>query len=48
MIGESALALARDTDRLPDAAGVLTPATALGSVLADRLRAAGQRYDVGV
>jgi short subunit dehydrogenase-like uncharacterized protein len=47
MIGESALALARDTDRLPDAAGVLTPATALGGVLADRLRAAGQRYDVG-
>ncbi len=47
MIGESALALARDTDRLPDIAGVLTPATAVGGVLADRLRLAGQRYEVG-
>ena len=39
MLGESALALARDG--LPDASGVLTPATALGSALVDRLRAAG-------
>ncbi|HEU5266994.1 MAG TPA: saccharopine dehydrogenase NADP-binding domain-containing protein [Jatrophihabitans sp.] len=46
MLGESALALAGDVDELPAAAGVLTPATALGSVLAGRLRAAGQRYDV--
>ena len=46
MLGESALALALDGDRLPDAAGVLTPATAMGTVLADRLRAAGHRYDV--
>jgi short subunit dehydrogenase-like uncharacterized protein len=46
MLGETALALARDQDRLPDAAGVLTPATGLGTVLADRLRAAGHRYDV--
>ena len=46
MLGESALALACDTDRLPDMTGVLTPATALGQVLAHRLRAAGQRYDV--
>ncbi|MGE5763897.1 MAG: saccharopine dehydrogenase family protein [Mycobacterium leprae] len=41
MLGESALALALDRDRLPSAAGVLTPATALGTVLVDRLRAAG-------
>ncbi|MCE1180252.1 MAG: saccharopine dehydrogenase NADP-binding domain-containing protein [Micrococcales bacterium] len=41
MIGESALALAFDEDRLPDAAGVLTPATGIGTVLADRLREAG-------
>ena len=41
MLGESALCLALDTDRLPDRAGVLTPATAMGTVLADRLRAAG-------
>jgi short subunit dehydrogenase-like uncharacterized protein len=39
MFGQSALALACDTDRLPDAAGALTPATGLGRVLADRLRA---------
>lgn len=37
MFGESALALAFDEDRLPDAAGVLTPATALGQVLVARL-----------
>ncbi|HEY7075269.1 MAG TPA: saccharopine dehydrogenase NADP-binding domain-containing protein [Solirubrobacteraceae bacterium] len=41
MLGESALCLARDRDRLPDRAGVLTPATALGEPLADRLRANG-------
>jgi short subunit dehydrogenase-like uncharacterized protein len=41
MLGESALALARDSDRLPPASGVLTPATALGQVLVERLRAAG-------
>jgi short subunit dehydrogenase-like uncharacterized protein len=46
MLGESALCLALDGDRLPDGAGVLTPATAMGSVLADRLRAAGQTFDV--
>ncbi|MCW2665145.1 MAG: putative saccharopine dehydrogenase/reductase [Frankiales bacterium] len=41
MQGESALCLALDRDRLPDRAGVLTPATAMGSALADRLSAAG-------
>ena len=46
MLGESALCLALDGDRLPDRAGVLTPATAMGSVLAGRLRAAGQTFDV--
>ncbi|MFP5023245.1 saccharopine dehydrogenase family protein [Pseudonocardia phyllosphaerae] len=46
MLGESALALALDTGRLPDRAGVLTPATALGDVLVDRLRAAGHTYAV--
>jgi short subunit dehydrogenase-like uncharacterized protein len=39
MLGESALGLA--LDELPERAGVLTPMTALGSVLADRLRAQG-------
>ncbi len=38
MLGEAALALALDGDRLPAAAGVLTPATALGDALVDRLR----------
>jgi short subunit dehydrogenase-like uncharacterized protein len=41
MLGESALCLALDRERLPARAGVLTPATALGAPLADRLRAAG-------
>ena len=46
MLGQSALCLALDGDRLPERAGVLTPATAMGSVLADRLRAAGQTFVV--
>jgi short subunit dehydrogenase-like uncharacterized protein len=46
MLGESALALAVDRDRLPDRAGVLTPATAMGDVLVDRLRAAGMTLHV--
>ena len=41
MLGQSALALALDADRLPDRAGSLTPATGLGDVLVDRLCAAG-------
>jgi short subunit dehydrogenase-like uncharacterized protein len=41
MQGESALCLVLDRDRLPERAGVLTPATAMGSALADRLRAQG-------
>jgi short subunit dehydrogenase-like uncharacterized protein len=41
MLGESALCLALDHD-LPEASGVLTPATAMGVALAERLRAAGQ------
>ena len=46
MQGESALCLALDRDRLPERAGVLTPATAMGSALADRLRAQG--FDISV
>jgi short subunit dehydrogenase-like uncharacterized protein len=42
MLGESALALAFDRDRLPPSeGGVLTPATAMGDALVDRLRGAG-------
>ena len=46
MLGESALALATDADRLPDRSGVLTPATAIGEALTDRLRQAGHTYRV--
>jgi short subunit dehydrogenase-like uncharacterized protein len=45
MFGESALCLAFDGDRLPARAGVLTPATAMGLPLADRLRARGFTLD---
>ena len=45
MLGESALCLALDRDHLPGRSGVLTPATAMGATLADRLRAAGQAYE---
>jgi short subunit dehydrogenase-like uncharacterized protein len=41
MLGQSALCLALDRDQLPDRAGVLTPATAMGAALAGRLRSAG-------
>jgi short subunit dehydrogenase-like uncharacterized protein len=47
MLGESALCLALDGERLPERAGVLTPATAMGHVLVERLRAAGQTYEAG-
>jgi short subunit dehydrogenase-like uncharacterized protein len=48
MLGEAAMCLARDGDRLPKepGPGVLTPATAMGMPLVDRLRAAGMRLDV--
>ncbi|HEU5242671.1 MAG TPA: saccharopine dehydrogenase NADP-binding domain-containing protein [Ornithinibacter sp.] len=39
MFGQAALALVEDRDRLPDATGVLTPATAIGAPLVERLRA---------
>jgi short subunit dehydrogenase-like uncharacterized protein len=41
LIGESGLCLALDGDKLPDRAGILTPATAMGMPLVERLRAAG-------
>ncbi|MFC5140268.1 saccharopine dehydrogenase family protein [Actinomycetospora rhizophila] len=46
MFGESALCLALDGDRLPERAGSLTPATAMGPALIERLRTAGHVYDV--
>lgn len=47
MLGEAALALALDGDRLPDRAGSLTPATGIGDALVARLRAAGHTYTAG-
>jgi short subunit dehydrogenase-like uncharacterized protein len=46
MLGQSALSLALDD--LPERAGSLTPATAMGRALIDRLRVAGHTYDVAV
>jgi short subunit dehydrogenase-like uncharacterized protein len=46
MFGEAALSLVLDRERLPDRAGVLTPATAMDGALVERLRAAGQTYEV--
>jgi len=46
MFGEAALCLALDRERLPDRAGVLTPASAMNGALVDRLRAAGHTYEV--
>ena len=47
MLGEAGLALAGDGDGLPGSSGgVLTPATGLGDVLVDRLRAAGMEISV--
>lgn len=46
MISESALCLARDRDRLPDARGVLTTAVAMGDALITRLQRAGISFDI--
>ena len=46
MLGEAALCLARDEERLPAGAGVLTPATAMGMRLLERLQAAGMTLSV--
>jgi len=45
MLGQAGLSLALDGDVLPSAAGVLTPAVALGTVLVERLRSAGMTFD---
>jgi short subunit dehydrogenase-like uncharacterized protein len=39
--------MALDRDQIPDRAGVLTPATAFGTQLVDRLRKAGIELEVG-
>jgi short subunit dehydrogenase-like uncharacterized protein len=45
MMGESALCLALDRSSLPDRFGVLTPATAMGDALIERLRRAGMTLE---
>lgn len=46
MLTESALCLLQDGDRLPETAGVVTTATAMGAVLRERLQARGMRFEV--
>lgn len=46
MLGEAALALAIDSDRCSAEGGLLTPAVAMGDVLAERLRAQGFTLEV--
>lgn len=46
MIAESALTLALDRETLPRRGGVLTPVSAMGERLTERLRAAGIQFDV--
>jgi short subunit dehydrogenase-like uncharacterized protein len=45
MITESALCLALDREKLPEQAGVLTPAVAMGQVLIERLIKAGIKFE---
>lgn len=46
MVGEAALALSDPKSGVPDGAGFLTPATALGLAVIDRLAEAGVRFEV--
>jgi short subunit dehydrogenase-like uncharacterized protein len=46
LLGESALCLALDGSKLPARAGCLTPATAMGDLLVERLRAGGMTWDL--
>lgn len=46
MLAESALCLARDRERLPARAGVLTTAEAMGEPLLERLQRAGLKFEV--
>ncbi len=48
MIAETAVSLALDKDSLPLTYGVLTPASALGSVLRQRLNARGMDFYLDV
>ena len=45
MIGEAAVCLALDEELLPQNFGILTPATAMGKTLANRLKKAGMEFE---
>jgi short subunit dehydrogenase-like uncharacterized protein len=46
MLGQAALCLALDADRLPVQGGSWTPASAMGNVLIERLNSVGVRFEV--
>jgi short subunit dehydrogenase-like uncharacterized protein len=46
MLSEAAMCLAKDRGQLAERFGVLTPATAMGMRLIERLRAAGMTFDI--
>ena len=46
MISEAALCLAKDEEKLPEKYGILTPASAMGSVLIERLQNAGMDFSI--
>ena len=46
MVAESAVCLALDLEKLNDAVGVLTPSTAMGDVLRQRMNLVGIVFDV--
>ncbi len=48
MLAEAVLLAASGDPNLPDRAGVLTPATGLGTPLVERLRAAGMTFEAGL
>ena len=46
MITEAALSILMDEDRLPERYGVLTPASGIGEVLAERLKDNGIQFNI--
>lgn len=46
MLGEAAVCLALDGDKLRSEGGILTPATSMGTTLIDRLRNAGMTFEL--
>ena len=46
MLGETAVSLAKEADSLPHNYGILTPATALGSVLIEKLQSKALQFSV--